>query len=319
MGRRTFRSRLTPGIAGLAGVALVFAALAVVPAAAASSSQFDPYTTVAIPSEPDAVAIGDVTGDGLADVVATTGYSSDASVDFKLAVLPQLAGGTLGAPVLYATAGTYPDRPGSLALGDITGDGRTDVVVGVRDIGIQVFPQLSDGTLGAPTLTSSIDSLRVRLGFFDSDAALDAVGIGWGTDTATVFANQGGTLVATPPLAVPHDGWDDLEAADVSGDGRDDIVVMSGQGLVPNIEVLTQLAGGGFAPRPPTRFPAARSPAASAWATSRATAASTSSPRSAAIGRRPGSRCSRRPRAARWPPPSPTRAPTSRNRSRSAT
>ena len=117
----------------------------------------------------------------------------------------------------------------------------------MRDIGIQLFPQLADGTLGAPTLTPSTDSLRVRLGNFDADTALDAVGVGWGTDTATVFANQGGALVATPPIAVTHDGWDDLEAADVSGDGRDDIVVMSGQGLVPNLQVLTQLAGGGFA------------------------------------------------------------------------
>jgi len=43
MGRRTARSRLTPGIAGLACLALIVAALAVVPPAAASSSQFDPY------------------------------------------------------------------------------------------------------------------------------------------------------------------------------------------------------------------------------------------------------------------------------------
>lgn len=222
-------------------------ALPLVPATQAAGGTFAPYATVSIPSEPDAVAIGDVTGDGLADVVATTGYSLDPSVDFKLAVLPQLAGGTLGAPVLYSTAGTYPDRPGSLDLGDVTGDGRIDVVVGVRDIGIQLFPQLADGTLGAPTLTPSTDSLRVRLGNFDKDGALDAVGIGWGSDTATVFSNQGGVLVATSPIAVTHDGWDDLEAADVSGDGRDDIVVMSGQGLVPNIQVLTQLAGGGFA------------------------------------------------------------------------
>jgi hypothetical protein len=228
-------------------VALLLVALPLVPATQAAGGTFVPYATVSIPSEPDAVAIGDVTGDGLADVVATTGYSSDPSVDFKLAVLPQLPGGTLGAPVLYSTAGTYPDRPGSLDLGDITGDGRIDVVVAVRDIGIQLFPQLADGTLGAPTLTPGSDSLRVRLGNFDADPALDAVGVGWGTDTATVFANQSGALVETPPIAVTHDGWDDLEAADVSGDGRDDIVVMSGQGLVPNIQVLAQLAAGGFA------------------------------------------------------------------------
>ena len=83
-------------------------ALPLVPATQAAGGSFALYGTVAIPSEPDAVAIGDVTGDGLADVVATTGYSLDPSVDFKLVVLPQLADGTLGAPVLYSTAGTYP-------------------------------------------------------------------------------------------------------------------------------------------------------------------------------------------------------------------
>ena len=162
----------------------------------------------------------------------------------------------------------------------------------------------ADGTLGAPTLTPSTDSLRVRLGNFDADTALDAVGVGWGTDTATVFTNQGGSLVATPPIAVTHDGWDDLEAADVSGDGRDDIVVMSGQGLVPNIQVLTQLAGGGFAApvaciRPGRRpHPGHRRRRRHRRRTDRRRRR-----RTAATGRRPGSRCSRRPPAARSPRP----------------
>ena len=182
-------NRRAARLATLATAMLV--ALPLVPATQAAGGAFAPYATVAIPSEPDAVAIGDVTGDGLADVVATTGYSLDPSVDFKLAVLPQLADGTLGAPVLYSTAGTYPDRPGSLDLGDVTGDGRIDVVVGGPRHRHPAVPAAADGTLGAPTLTPSTDSLRVRLGNFDADTALDAVGIGWGSDTATVFAEPG--------------------------------------------------------------------------------------------------------------------------------
>ena len=178
-------------------------ALPLVPATQAAGGGFAPYATVSIPSEPDAVAIGDVTGDGLADVVATTGYSLDPrSTSSSRWCRSSRAARSVPQSCTRRPA-PYPDRPGSLALGDITGDGRTDVVVGVRDIGIQVFPQLADGTLGAPTLTPSTDSLRVRLGNFDADTALDAVGIGWGSDTATVFANQGGTLVATPPSPSP--------------------------------------------------------------------------------------------------------------------
>jgi hypothetical protein len=47
--------------------------------ALATGGLFQPFVAVPIPSEPDAVAIGDVTGDGRADVVVTTGYSGELS------------------------------------------------------------------------------------------------------------------------------------------------------------------------------------------------------------------------------------------------
>lgn len=53
-----------------------------------------------------------------------------------------------------------------------------------------------------------------------------------------------------PPVEYPvlHGGREDLEVADVTGDGRDDLIVMSGQTYAsPNFSVLAQLASGGFA------------------------------------------------------------------------
>ena len=73
-------------------------------------------------------------------------------------------------------------------------------------------------------------------------------GIGWGTDTVTIFTDTGAGLAAAATYPVQHDGWDDLEAGDVTGDGRPDIVVMSGQGLVPNVSVLEALGNGTFGP-----------------------------------------------------------------------
>src|SRR4051812_28233360 len=85
-------------LALLALVALL--AIPLLPAvASARVSILDPYVAYAAVPEPDAVAIGDVTGDGRADAVVTTGYSSNPAVDFKLAVLAQTAAGTLAAPV----------------------------------------------------------------------------------------------------------------------------------------------------------------------------------------------------------------------------
>ena len=51
----------------------------------ASGTQFGPYQVTAVGSEAEAVAIGDVTSDGLADVVLTTGYANTPA-DFQVFV-----------------------------------------------------------------------------------------------------------------------------------------------------------------------------------------------------------------------------------------
>ena len=212
----------------------------------AVSPLFQPYQATWVGSRPEAVAVGDVTGDGRNDVLMTTGYSATAT-DLRLWVFAQASDGTLLQPVSYATAATYGRRAGSIAVGDITGDGRNDVVLGIGGLGVQLFPQLASGSLGSPTMTATVDSNRIRLGQLDGDARLDVVGVGWGTDNVIVLLNDGnGGLRAPVTYAAQHDGSEDLEVADMTGDGRDDIVVMSGQGWVPNISVLAQLGSGGF-------------------------------------------------------------------------
>src|SRR5207245_653375 len=59
--------------------------------------------------------LGDVTGDGRIDVVA--------SWDPSLVVIPQVGGGAFGSPVVYS--GFYGLE--GVAVADVTGDGRDDV------------------------------------------------------------------------------------------------------------------------------------------------------------------------------------------------
>jgi FG-GAP-like repeat/Fibronectin type III domain len=196
------------------------------------------------------VAVGDVNGDGRKDVAMTTSYNGNSAADFRLWVFLQNPDGTLAAPVSYATVGSYSNRPLSVAVGDITDDGRADVVVAIDGVGVQVFPQLAAGGLGSPTLYLSPDSNKIRLGDFDGNGLVDVAGVGWATNTASVLRNDGhGGLQSSLSYPVPHAGYEDLEAGDVTGDGRADLVVMSGQNYsVPNVSVLPQLAGGGFGP-----------------------------------------------------------------------
>src|SRR3954452_9631552 len=157
MGRWPQRGRIGTLVALLMSLALVASLAALAPAALAAPSQFGSARITALGSSPEAVAIGDVTGDGIADVVVTTGYANT-PLDFRLFVLAGQAGGTLAAPISYATAGTYSDLPETVDIGDVNGDGRQDVVVGLSGLGVQLFPQAADGTLGAPTLVPSADS-----------------------------------------------------------------------------------------------------------------------------------------------------------------
>ena len=91
-------------------------------------------------------------------------------------------------------------------------------------------------------------TLRVALGDLDGAAGIDLAAIGWGDDLVSVFLNDGqGALGGATIYPVRHSGYDDLEIGDVTADGLDDIVVMSGQTYAtPNVSVVAQLAGGGF-------------------------------------------------------------------------
>jgi hypothetical protein len=214
--------------------------------AATTSGLFEPYVAYPTGSWPEAAAIGDVTGDRLSDVLLVTSYYFDPDSDYKLFVYRQQADGTLADPVKYTTGGTYPMPPRTVAVGDVNGDGRNDVVVGNGGAAVGVFYQNVSGTLDPVVLHSTIDSQCVRIADLDSDGRLDVVGAGWATGTVTVFRQQADGLLAAPLVyPAPHSGYDDLEVGDLDHDARADVAVMSGQlYATPNVSVLYQQPGG---------------------------------------------------------------------------
>ena len=137
-------------------------------------SLFLPSEEHDVGSWPEAVAVGDVNGDGLNDVVMTTSYYFDPDNDYKIFVFLQSANGILETPVKY-DAGDGD----SVDIGDLNNDGRKDVVV-THTNSIGVFLQNGTGTLDAMTTYSATnDTLKVRIGDFNNDGLMDVVSIAW--------------------------------------------------------------------------------------------------------------------------------------------
>jgi VCBS repeat protein len=202
-----------------------------------------PYVTYPLGSWPEAVAIGDLNHDGLNDVALVTSFYFDPVNDYSLFVFLQSGSGSLLAPVRYPVGGD----PSSVDIGDVNGDGRDDVVVGRGD-GIFVLLQNANGTLNPGLNYATSFSEKIQIGDFDSDGRMDIAGIDWGSQhQVVVFTQQpNGTLALAAMYNGSHDGYNDLEVGDLNADGRDDLIVMSGQGFAPNVSVFLQQPGGLF-------------------------------------------------------------------------
>ena len=116
----------------------------------AAGTQFGAYQLTDLGSEPEAIAIGDVTGDGRNDVVVTTGYDNDPANDFKLMVLAGQADGTLAAP-------SPTPRPARTRIGPRPWTSATSTATaaptwwsGCLASASRCSPGQADGTLGAP-------------------------------------------------------------------------------------------------------------------------------------------------------------------------
>lgn len=216
----------------------------------ADPGRFNRYTATATGSWPEAVAIGDVDGDGRNDVVMSTSFYFDSVNDYKLFVFLQRPDGSLAPAQKIATRSDYVCRATSVAIGDVNGDGRNEIVVGESGCGIEVFSRDGTGAWSAPALLASADGQQVRIADLDNDGRADIAGIGWGSNTATVWYQRStGALAAPVVYTVEHGGRDDLDTGDVNGDGLTDLVVLSGQASAGReVAVLRQAPGGGFSP-----------------------------------------------------------------------
>lgn len=191
-------------------------------------------------SDPTSVAIADVTGDGRNDVLMTTQhYNGTADTEFKLAVFAQQSDHTLAAPMVLPSHGGTSYATMRIATGDFDGDGDVDVAV-AGDLGIDVYRQ-DGGVLGPPTLVTTPERTNdIVSADLDDDGLSDLVV----TDSAPrTLAYLGRPTGFADPVVVSSTVGGLVDAADLNGDGRTDVVGSD----THDVLVYAQAADGSFA------------------------------------------------------------------------
>ncbi len=223
-----------------------------------SASAFDAPTFHDVGDFPVGVTIGDVNGDGLADVAVANAHSGDVSLLLN-------DGSGLG-PEQRIDHG--PGEARYVAIEDLDADGDRDLVVLVRngDSLIVVLRNQGDGSFGPPEPNGPpATTFALRLADVDRDGDPDALVVSGFVDESrvTLLRNDGAGsfevdgshhLAATQVVYVA-----DIDVADLNGDGYVDVA-----GCVDNagaVAVLLNDGHGGFLPVAPVdlqqQFPTA--------------------------------------------------------------
>src|SRR5262245_6267258 len=196
---------------------------------------FRPRVDLAVGGVPRAVAVGDFNGDGKLDVAVASQLSNTVSV------LLGNGNGTFARPLVFKASGQdFTFTPSSIAVGDVNGDGRSDLVINLIGGEDSTVAQLGvllgngDGTFRAPILQSPDTAGGdgdVALGDFNNDGRLDVAVGGEAAlpDGLTVFTGNGDGTFGAPflsPLRFSTGGNDPfgVAAADLNGDGLVDLV-----------------------------------------------------------------------------------------------
>ena len=237
-------ARTLPSLTGTCRTLICSTLLGLATAGPESRAQgFDPvavYPAVA-GTRPFGLALGDVNGDGLLDIVAG---DNNGSLHLTSVLLGQ-PGGFLGA----ATA--YPAASGSwdLALGDVNRDGRLDIVTGCNGPFAAAVQLGQAGGFGPMTTYQTGGGIiqNLALGDVNGDGFADIVLVNLGTNSVNVLLGQpvGGFAPFNRYYLGPDTSPFSVALGDLNGDGQLDIV--TGNAMAATVGVLLGQPGG-FAP-----------------------------------------------------------------------
>jgi hypothetical protein len=184
---------------------------------------------------PYSVAVGDLDGDGKLDLAVANYLSNTISILQNTSIAGNITAGSFAAKVDFTT-GTNPN---SVAIGDIDGDGKFDiVVVNLISNTVSVYHNTSNrGNINTGSFAAPVDfatggsPYSVAIGDLDGDGKPDLAVVNQASNTVSIFRNTASTgSITTGSFAVKVDfstGTQPFSVAigDLDGDSKPDLAV----------------------------------------------------------------------------------------------
>jgi hypothetical protein len=192
--------------------------------------------------ETGGVAVGDVNGDGFPDIVLTSNCQPQTCAGGNLTLLLNNGNGT------FAEAIQLSDTSGPVAIGDVNGDGKLDLVTASG-----VMLGNGDGTFSAPNPVIAGGAVSITLADVNNDGKLDALSVN-ATKVVVQLGNGDGTFQSAVNYSTGGKNPLSVAVADLNGDNIVDLAVanecqnfIDGQcTTVPTVGVLVGNGDGTF-------------------------------------------------------------------------
>jgi hypothetical protein len=189
-------------------------------------------------AQANAVAVADVNGDGILDLVAVS-YSG-----LGVSVLIGNGDGTFQPVVTYSAGGSVSS---GVAVADVNGDGYPDVIAGNIGGSVGVLLGLGNGKFEAAVSYNTGGGVpQLAVADLNGDGNLDIVAPIGGGLVAALLGNGNGTFQSVVSFSSGGSDANTLAVGDVNGDGKLDIVVTNGDSN--SIGVLLNKTGSTLAP-----------------------------------------------------------------------